>query len=383
MRKRTLRAGSLFGLSLLITAQALPASGATPVPSVITKWLKNIPSKKSVLPTRQKVLKKEFQRIAVVARKGGDYSSPVTAMNRLASWCGTPSEANPCLLLIGPGVYDLAGGSLTMQPYVDIQGSGEASTIISSAADSEVVNLADSAELRFLTVQNNADSGTVTAIRNESGGRATITHVTAIASGHGEENYAIFSVLSGQTMNFVTATAVGAVSNIAVYLGASGSQMNNVTAYAAGGNESFAVVAAASNTLMNNITADAGGNGNGYGIYVVDSDVNLSNSTTNAWSGLNSYGTYNTYASLTMSNVTTTAWGRGSSYGLYNTSAPSSVRADRCIFEGGTDSVYTDGSSVQIGGSKVLGPAVSSNGSTLTCINSYNGNYTAVDANCQ
>jgi hypothetical protein len=159
--------------------------------------------------------------------------------------------------------------------------------------------------------------------------------------------------------------------------------MNNVTAYAAGGNESFAVVAAASNTFMNNITADAGGDVNGYGIYVADSDVTLSNSTTNAWSGLNSYGTYNSYASLTMSNVTTTAWGGGSSYGLYDTSAPTSVQADRCAFEGGTDSVYTDGLSVQIGGSKLLGPAVSSNGSTLTCINSYNGNYTAVEANCQ
>lgn len=389
MRKRTLSAGSLFGLSLLITAQAAqaaPASGATPLPSVITKWLKNVPSKKTVLPTRQKmqkVLKKEFQRTAVVARKGGDYSSPVTAMNKLASWCGTPSETNVCLLLIGPGLYDLAGASLTMQPYVDIQGSGEGSTIISSAANSGVVNLADSTELGFLTVQNTAESGTVMAIRNEGGGTATITHVTAIASGHGDENYAIFSLLSGQTLNFVTATAVGAASNIAVYLGASGAQMDNVTAYAAGGNDTFAVVAAASSAFMNNITADAWGNVNGYGIYLADSGVDLRNSNITARGGVSCYGTYNAYASVIMTNVTTTAWGVGSSYGLYNTSAPSSVQADRCTFEGGTNSVYTDGSSVQIGGSKLSGPAVSSNDSTLTCINSYNGNYTAVGANCQ
>ena len=43
---------------------------------------------------------------------------------------GVPRTATPCLLKIMPGVYDVGTNSITMQPYIDIEGSGENSTVI-------------------------------------------------------------------------------------------------------------------------------------------------------------------------------------------------------------------------------------------------------------
>ncbi len=36
-----------------------------------------------------------------------------------------PSAANPCLIKLGPGVFDLDDATLFMVPHVDIEGSGE------------------------------------------------------------------------------------------------------------------------------------------------------------------------------------------------------------------------------------------------------------------
>ncbi len=65
-----------------------------------------------------------------VAAENGDYALPTEAMADLADWCGTPSESNPCVILIAPGVYDLGDAQLRMRPWVTIRGSGQHSTII-------------------------------------------------------------------------------------------------------------------------------------------------------------------------------------------------------------------------------------------------------------
>ena len=44
-----------------------------------------------------------------------------------------PSASNPYLVKIEPGIYDLEADSLFMRPYVDIEGSGEGVTTITSS----------------------------------------------------------------------------------------------------------------------------------------------------------------------------------------------------------------------------------------------------------
>lgn len=99
-----------------------------------------------------------YAGVAVVAKSGGDYADPVSAMNDLATWCGVPSAASPCLVKIMPGVYNV--WSLSMQSYVSIQGSGRAVTKIRGSVDGSAyenraaVNIASNVSLSDLSVEN-------------------------------------------------------------------------------------------------------------------------------------------------------------------------------------------------------------------------------------
>ena len=92
----------------------------------------------------------KYSKIAVVAQSGGDYTNPVSAMTAVASWCGTPSVTNPCLLKIMPGQYYVGTNGLQMQSYVDIEGSGANVTFIDNAMTPPPS--ANNAELRFINV---------------------------------------------------------------------------------------------------------------------------------------------------------------------------------------------------------------------------------------
>jgi hypothetical protein len=94
--------------------------------------------------------------VAVVAQSGGDYTSPLAAMADLANWCG--AGFTPCLVKILPGSYNLGSQALVMAPGVDIEGSGEENTTISSTAGATsttgTVVGANFSELRMVRVNN-------------------------------------------------------------------------------------------------------------------------------------------------------------------------------------------------------------------------------------
>ena len=92
----------------------------------------------------------QYAKTAVVALGGGDYTNPAAAMDDLATWCGTPTAMNPCLIKVMPGAYNIGPRSLTMRSYVDIEGSGVDVTTISGTAISGVVRIyyASNVELR-------------------------------------------------------------------------------------------------------------------------------------------------------------------------------------------------------------------------------------------
>lgn len=87
--------------------------------------------KAEVLHNHDSLYQQKYGKVAVVAQTGGDYTNPVDAMNNLATWCGTPSATNPCLLKLMPGIYIV--GSLYIPGYVDIEGSGKDITQISGS----------------------------------------------------------------------------------------------------------------------------------------------------------------------------------------------------------------------------------------------------------
>ena len=132
-----------------------------------------------------------------------------------------------------------------MKPFVDIEGSGELNTIITSTVSADeaptgTVDGADNTEMRFLTVQNTKN--------NNSGGESGIaivnedvsprfTHVSANSSG---DSVGFYVGISNQgssqpTMTDVTASASGNSSrNVGVEILGGSTTMIGVTASASG-----------------------------------------------------------------------------------------------------------------------------------------------------
>jgi hypothetical protein len=175
-----------------------------------------------------------YERIVVVSPVGTNNAQNGQALlNALASI--TDASANkPYLLYIEPETYDLGNGSLTMKPFVDIEGSGELNTVITSdVSDPDcalgTVNGADNAELRFLTVRNTGSStsnGCKIAISIDASS-PRLTHVTAQSTGDGGlSNRGVQTINSSTTMTDVTATAAGQTIEFAVGVVVGGDQSN-------------------------------------------------------------------------------------------------------------------------------------------------------------
>jgi len=332
-------------------------------------------------------VQKKYGKVAVVAKSGGDYSDPVTAMAGVATWCGTPSASNPCLLKIMPGLYDLGSETLVMQSYVDIEGAGEIATTITSSVNSMpapyngTVNGANNAEIRLLTINNTATTGSCAGMYNNSRS-PRISNVTANAVGvGGSSHHGMYNTSnSSPIMTNITATASGAGNNYGINnTGSSSPTMTNVTASARGADMNYGVAnLGSSGPVMNNIIASASGGTSNIGVYNVHS------------------------SSPRLSNVIASGTGGIGGYGMRNFGTGANISIDRSTFEGSTNSIGNyAGWTLMVGASRLIGPkdalgtyvlsgvyedtgtvtanAFSGNGSALTNVNAStvsNGVYT-------
>jgi hypothetical protein len=152
----------------------------------------------------------DYQNVVVVAKSGGDYTSVQAAIDSVA---GAAAD-NPYLVWVAPGVYS---ETVTMKPYVHLQGAGQEATIITSDASSSAwppdratLVLASDVSLRDLTVGNSGAGDANAALLATAGmTRTLVADVTARALGGGVSNHAI--LLSGGgtgvTLQQVTALA--------------------------------------------------------------------------------------------------------------------------------------------------------------------------------
>lgn len=133
----------------------------------------------------------------------GDYSSPVDAMTNTNEWCPATGPAYHCLLLIAPGTYDIGTASLQMQSFIDIQGSGRDTTIISGkrtsyGAGSGMIEGASNSSLRSLSVKTATDASPlldsyISAIYND-GTNFVVDDVGILAVGQQQTNLFIYGV---------------------------------------------------------------------------------------------------------------------------------------------------------------------------------------------
>ncbi len=122
----------------------------------------------------------------------------------LAALDAIPTPTGPlyaALLKIEPGYYDLDGATLYMKPWVDIEGSGPGITRVFSdrcntgSTNSEVIRLAEGAELRDLAVANSCSSspgGNAVGIYNTSS-EAKVRNARVLVKDGAESAWGIFN----------------------------------------------------------------------------------------------------------------------------------------------------------------------------------------------
>ena len=172
---------------------------------------------------------KKLQNIVTVSQSGGDFTSPVTAVNSITD----ATESNPYLVVVGPGVYTLTT-PLIMKEYVSVTGAGQGVTKltgnISTAswdATSAIVSGADNSTLSNLSIENLGDNFYSFSIYNYDTS-PTLYNLSLTASG-GTSNVGIYSFNSSSIMKNVTIAIESAGTNsigIAHYSNSSPTIMN-------------------------------------------------------------------------------------------------------------------------------------------------------------
>jgi pectin methylesterase-like acyl-CoA thioesterase len=277
-------------------------------------------------------------KVAIIGLTDGDYTSITAALNDTATWCGTPSATNKCLVRVQPGTYS---ERVTMSPYVDIEGAGEDVTKItftgSNPDNTGTIVGANNAELRFLSVENTGGNSYAVGIYNPAAS-PSLLHIVVTASGAGTTNYGVYNNHSSPNMTNVTATASGgATYNIGVYNYESSSpSMTNVTATASGGASStnYAVINHNSSPrLVTSILSASGGSAN----YGVDSRVSST-------------------VTIDASKITVPITG--------------------------TTILQSASVTTRVGASQLSGGPASNGGGTLSCAGVYDENYTFFPSSC-
>lgn len=284
--------------------------------------------------------------VIIVAKSGGDFTTITAALNSIME----ANATNRYLIKIMPGIYS---ERVTMKQCVDIEGSGELTTKITTTSPDGTLVGANDAELRFLTVENTGGTDAAIAIYNVSAS-PHLTNVTANASG-ADTNVGVVNIYSSLVMTHVSANAWGGTRSVGVYnYYSSLPVMIDVIANAAGGaNDNYGVYSEATfSPVMMDVIASASGGTNSYGVGNFFSSPAIQNSVIRANDGVNNYGIYNLAGD-----------------GSYT------VTVNNSQVTGSTNTIYNDPHFItQIGASLLAGGPVE-NIDTLTCAGVYDENY--------
>ncbi|MDP9120229.1 MAG: hypothetical protein M3O15_02505 [Acidobacteriota bacterium] len=304
--------------------------------------------------------------VAVVARSGGDYPDPLSALDDLAGWCPQGDVNHPCLLRLMPGVYDLGSNQLALHRDLILAGSGEGITRITAHGSNQqttpgTVICAENTELRDLTVESTA-TGAATAIVDPR----RLLRVTALATG-GTDNTAI-------------ATATQGTNQVPL-------ELRQVTAVAKGG-RSTRGLALLDQALVEHATVVAeGGDSSNTGISFGGLNLDLSDTDVTVSGG--GAGGRNIGISLpgmgsVLTNVTVDATAGGTAVGVFATSQSFAFAGPLTILHssisGASWSLSIDPNAanavVGVGASRLAGPVGRSPG--LTCAELYDANFAEI-----
>jgi len=374
-----------------------------------------------------------YGNLIIVAKSGGDYSSIQAALDSISD----ASASNPYLVKVMPGVYM---EKVTMKPYVDIEGSGEGVTKISSAgtaaSNSGTVIGASNSELRFLTVENNGGSSQAVAVYS-SGADLSLKGVRLVAFDASSGNYGIRAgvgsltvdkvsvAISGTTTGFglymlngtaiirdsyfelnnsgtqygiYNDTAVATIEGVTIQLngGSTGYGLRNefssveirdVTVKGSAASFNYGLRNSGSTVLISDLSATLAGGGSGfaYGVYNSSGVLTMTNAVLDVRNAAFDYGVYNSSGNVALANVTAVALGGSFDYGIYNTASSGSylVTIEQSRMQSSDETIRNDAEfTTRVGNTRLAGAAVNVNGGTVTCAGVYDENYVFSASTC-
>lgn len=291
-----------------------------------------------------------YKNVRVVTTGGGNFNSITAALNNITD----ASPTNHYLIFVAPGTYT---ETVTMKPYVDIEGSGELTTKITHAGSATTttgtVIGASNAELRFLTVENTGGTDAVALYNN--GASPRLTHISAIASGASAINYGVNNQSSSPSLT-------------------------NVTVTASGGTDAYAVNNQSSSPMMTNVTADGSGASNySIGIYNASSSLTMTNTSVSASGGSSTgYAIYNYASFMTIQSSIIKGSGSAVNIGISNLASGGvyTVTINSSQISGGTYTIFNNPNfTTRVGASLLSGGTVTNTTGTLSCAGVYDENY--------
>jgi hypothetical protein len=330
-----------------------------------------------------------YANVKVVAKSGGDFTSVQAALNAI-----TDAGANKRYLVwVAPGTYT---ETVTMKPYVDIQGAGAAVTKITGGGSASLSSATltasniptDTAELRDLWVESTGGATFAVAIF-VTDSYLTLAHVRASASGATTTATGVYLKGGAPVVRGGDVSATGGNFSYGVHLDASNALLVNTSATASGAaNVSAGVFSAnspSSPTLFAVIARALGPNTNS-GIQVVGGSPLVMNSIATGSGGSRAGGMEFNFGTVSVENSELSGSGATSNYGLYNTAASGNHTAyiDRSRLSGSTATIRNDLEfTVYVGASQLSGGAVITNSGTFTCTGTYNAVYIPLGTNCR
>jgi hypothetical protein len=339
--------------------------------------------------------------VHVVPVTNNPTASGTNLLNALAGIV-TANAANPFVLKLDPGIYDVGSTALQMKSFVDIEGSGQQITTIRGLGNNVgfligVVQGARSSELRDLTVSclgngfanaipvllNNVNTSVrdVTLVSSQATASwglrclactSTLQDLTVRVSG-GTQAYGIAASGASLQTKPVIRRAVITLSGAAIGHGIYSDQnaapvVRDVEIAVTGGTTGFG--------LQYNYSL---GGLSGGALEVTNSKIGVSGTSSQSL-GIDVTGSANTFT-VTHTNIAVATTGPPAGAIGIRTTDPSATPVffvDHCDVAGGA-SVSAPFAAVRIGASKLAGPV---NVGAPTCAASFNGNYAPLNAAC-
>ncbi len=324
-----------------------------------------------------------YGNTAIVSSSGGDYTSPIAAMADVATWCGVPSAANRCQLKLTAGTFDLGGGRVDMQDYVDVTGAGQDSTILqttgnSSSSAAGVVRGASNSELSNLTLHSTGGSSFNLGLSLNGGVNTHVRRISVVVDGY----------TSSQAYGIAIAKASPVIEDSTVSLNTNGF------------NYGISIYHSTSFSIIKNVSVDVQGSGTNLGVsHSFSNNAKMYDSVITAHGGNDNEGIRNQQAAPALFNVRATGYGSSgsaASIGILNLGAsnyptviqnsrfeaygssqnwgskdvnsgygPNSV-IENSVFKGATAAIQNQNGTVTVTNSKLSGGVILISG-TVTC----------------